>query len=850
VEWVSRIFHVRNRASQLSLESAQQKFASFLSILENNNRVLKIISDMEEKSQGEYLFDINYIRTCLREVRSGLREITDAIISMGGDRYSELKNRYEEINDEISVILPENRPVERDNFAIPLEFVGRDRSWSVGSKSAQIGEMKSKLRLPVPDGFAISAWAYKHFVLVNDLRSRISDCIASVDIKRYDDLVRVSEKIRSMVTSSEVPKDLADAIRAQFVSAAQRAQSDRFALRSSAVGEDSLFSFAGQYATFLNIRESDLIDRYRDILASRFSPQAIYYYLSHSFTESDLAMGVCCLSMIDAKASGVMYTRDPVHPQDDCRIVYAIYGLGKYLVDGTLTPDEYRVSRRDGGIVEEHRALKPRRLVVASGTGVVEESVPDAERSAPVLDRTQVSQLVSFADKIEDHYGAPMDIEWAIDQSGRVFVLQARPLRVVEAGGTDSEPDVASLDLLCRGGTTVCPGAASGRVFHLRSTTDLSHVADGSVLVAPLPFPGLVTVMRKVGALVTHVGSVASHMATLAREFRVPTLVNLETSCELPEGQEVTVDATGRAVYAGRQPELVASRSTGIKNGDEAGIYGLLRRVLNRVSPLNLAHPEDPGYTPENCRTYHDIVRFVHQRAMEEMFTLGNNIRDKDRIGFTLTSDIPLKVMIIHINRDTKELRRARAVTEDELASEPMEAFWSGIKEEGWPSRASAGRGRGASVSSGLSTNIESEFSESSFALLSDEYMLLSLRMGYHFSTVEAMCTDNPSNNYIRFQCKGGGAKLERRARRIKLYIELLTRMGYVYAGTSDFIDARITYQDREAIARHLHLLGRITVMTKQLDMALSNDAITEWYARDFLKKLGIQDGHTTPPAP
>jgi pyruvate,water dikinase len=334
-------------------------------------------------------------------------------------------------------------------------------------------------------------------------------------------------------------------------------------------------------------------------------------------------------------------------------------------------------------------------------------------------------------------------------------------------------------------------------------------------------------------------------MATLAREFRLPTLVGMEASCELPEGSHVTVDATGRAVFDGTQPELVGTRSAAAKSTDEADIYRLLKSVLSFISPLNLIHPDDSDYTPENCRTLHDIVRFTHQRAMEEMFSLGNSITDKDRVAFKLKSDIPLKVLIIYIDHDHSAHGGPREIGEDELASIPMRAFWAGIKDEGWPSRPPKGDVKGflSVVATGLATNTETDFSESSFALLSQEYMLLSLRMGYHFSTVEAMCSDTVSKNYIRFQCKGGGASLQRRSRRIGLFVELLSRMGFVYTGEGDFIDARMPYQTPAAVTHNLRLLGRITMMTKQLDMALSNDTITRWYVKDILKKLDMADG-------
>ncbi len=326
MKWFCNIFQHKGDDSKEALKDIQDKFVGFLTLLDKNNQVLKVIGDMEEKSQGEYLFDINYIRASLSEIRSAVGEIIERLIALGGKRYESLRQRYAAIDSEVSRILLENRPIEEDEFTIPFERLSRERAFSVGSKSAQLGEMKSKLGLPVPEGFAISAWAYKHFVDANDLQSRISELINSLDIKRYDQLLRVSEEIRAMIISSPVPEDLSEAIRKSHTELIERSPSDGFALRSSAIGEDTLFSFAGQYATFLNVRGDKLVGRYREVLASKFTPKAIYYFLSHSLSESELAMSVGCMAMVDAVASGVLSTLDPAQPEDACLTINSISG--------------------------------------------------------------------------------------------------------------------------------------------------------------------------------------------------------------------------------------------------------------------------------------------------------------------------------------------------------------------------------------------------------------------------------------------------------------------------------------------------------------------------------------------
>src|SRR5208337_4845204 len=305
-------------------------------------------------------------------------------------------------------------------------------------------------------------------------------------------------------------------------------------------------------------------------------------------------------------------------------------------------------------------------------------------------------------------------------------------------------------------------------------------------------------VMGKVKALVTEVGGVASHMATLAREYQVPTLVGVNRATDLPAGQMVTVDATGAAIYAGVHSELCSARGPEFELFNDIAIFDLLGRVLAKISPLELLHPSDPNFTIEHCKTLHDITRYAHQRAMEEMFLQAKNIDQKERIGARLKSKIPLDVNIINIDRDTRGPKEKRVITEDEVTSVPMKAFWGGVRKQGWAGEArSASLGGFMSVLSTHLTTDKGEFLECSFAILSTEYMFLSLHLGYHFTTVEALCTPEPNKNYIRIQHKGGGASLDRRTRRVRLIQDLLSKLGFEHSGKGDFLDSSVSYLDR-----------------------------------------------------
>jgi pyruvate,water dikinase len=651
MSWLQNLFGKESLRQKKDLESVRSKFAHFLALLDHNNRVLRIMADMEEKAQGEFLFDINYIQTCLEQVRAAVRALIEEMIALGGKEYLPLTTVYRTIDARIKSAMPGCRPVSPDGLTVPYDRLGRDRACSVGSKNAQLGELRGKLGLPVPDGFAISGWAYQRFLDHNELQVRISRRIDNLDIRSLETLVTVSSEIQDMILEAEVPSDVAEAIDKAADELIQRCGSSRFSLRSSAIGEDTMFSFAGQYATVLNLEKSDLIEQYLWIIASKFTPQAIYYYLSHSLLEHGLAMSVGCVEMIDARSSGVIYTRDPVRPHDDCVLINSIFGLGPYLVDGTLTPDIFCVSRNGREIGSRLIADKNVRLVLDKAGGTRSEDVPPDLRTTPSLSDDELRRLAELALQIERHYFSPQDIEWAINQRGQIYVLQSRPLHVIEPTPAQG-PDVSAYRALLRGGSTVCPGAGTGPVHHVAQKADLPGVPDKAVIVTPHTFPGLITVMERASAIITATGGGANHMATVAREYRVPTLGGLPEAIQLAQGAIVTVDATQAVIYAGAIPELVSARRPEYELFADMAIFSFLEEVLRHVSPLNLIHPGDENFKPEACQTFHDITRLCHQRAMDEMFFRGVTVGSRNRISVELRSKIPLKVDVIYVDQE------------------------------------------------------------------------------------------------------------------------------------------------------------------------------------------------------
>ncbi len=822
------------------LEKIRERFENLMFVLESNNATLKIISDLVEKQRSREPFDPEFVEGAIHEIRSNVAAMIDNMVELGGESYAKLYDTLDEIMARVEVVLSDRMDIEKDDFIISFDDLSLDSINRAGGKNSRLGEIKTRAGMHVPAGFAISAWAYKRFVAENKLYEPISRLIEGVDINNYQQLEDISRRINDMIRRASVPEDVGNAIMKAFDKLTAEHPGSLVALRSSAIGEDMAFSFAGQYKTFLGVRRYEILERYRDVIASKYAPKAIFYYISNQLEERELAMSVSCMVMIDARSAGVVYTRDPVNPESHWMIVNSIYGLGKNLVSGEVTPDVFYISRHTPEIHKSIISDKTKMLRVDPYGDLYQDIVPYEDRRRPSISETHVRELALYARRMEEHFRLPLDIEWAIDRSGIIYILQARPLRILKntEGYQSAHIDLSRHKVLTTGGTTICPGAASGRVHVIRNRDDLGQVEPGGVLAASTPFPSLITALEQAAALVTRTGSIASHLATIAREYGVPSIFGVADFDKFEEGMEVTVDANNCYVFEGIEEELERDLRHDKRPYRYEPRFGKLQKIIEYLSPLNLIQTTDENFTIRHCGTIHDITRFTHQKSLEELYNVYEKMLDEGRVGIRLEGKIPLKLDLIYIDIPPGELKEKK-INDHNLISEPMQAFWNGVLTEGWPHPLPTGmKGITSAVAHRSARYMPEEALRRSFAVLHREFMLLSLKMGYHFSTIEAICTPDADKNYIKMQFKDGGASLGRRTRRIKLITSVLSHYGFENHSRGDFLDTTVSHESARQIKEKLSILGRLAMLTKQLDMALSNDQITEWYTRDILRKL------------
>jgi pyruvate,water dikinase len=843
MNFLKKIFYKNNKTSEKLRENNKEllkrRYQSFHELLTNNNTVLELMADMEEKLSGEFLFDRHYITHKTTEIAAGVKTIIDRLNDISDNKYAVLHEIFPDIISKIEKFLTRGSEIPVSSYTISFDEITREMVDRLGGKNANLGEVRNRLRLPAPDGFAISAFAFKKFMEHNHLLERINKTLSELQVDNLEVLNSKSRELQEQIIKVEIPQDVEKEIQDAYAKLCDRyGKKVMVSVRSSALQEDGTFSFAGQYATFLNVPPDLILQKYKEVIASLFTPRAIFYYKTKGLHEYEVVMSVGVLAMVDARAAGVIYTSDPNNPEEDTLIISAARGLGKSVVDGVVTPETYTVSKNNLEIIKKSMPEQKSMFVCKPEGELQEVSLSEEMQENPSLGREQIKTLAEYAIAIENHYKAPQDIEWAIDKDSTPYILQTRPLLILKEKTRSVPTRVEGYNILIDRGVIACKGIGFGKAYIIRTEDDLKDFPEGAVLVAKHTSTKYVTVMNKARAIITDVGGATGHMASLTREFQVPTILDTETAMNIiKDGQELTVDAINCNIYDGHVKELEEFAEKREEPFKSTPLFKTLEVVLKWIVPLNLIDPADENFKPESCRTLHDLTRFCHELVMREMFKMTEITSDRVSDAPRLFAPIPMELYLIDLDGGIKD--NPKKLSPEFIQSTPFNAFYTGLASMKWPEPPPLDAKGFMSMVAHTASIPEGELysiGDRSFSFITGDYMNFSIRLGYHLSTVEAFAGESVNDNYIRFFFKGGGAGRDRRFRRVRLVTEILKNLDFSVKVIEDVIDANLTKYKKPAIEKRLGVLGKLTAYTKQLDMVMYNDAITDMYIDDFVK--------------
>ena len=823
----------------------REKYEAFKSLLTHDKAAHEVMAELEDIYYNQDRVDFQLITQKYNRLSENVLGIIDDLSRMCPSRYLDLHSYYKKFDFYIRFMLA---PPDYDfspPYTLFLDEIPDDARKMVGGKALNLSTVAGKLGLPVPAGFVITTHAYYYFIEFNNLNTRIEAALASLDINSASSLDQVSRKIVGWIMAATIPPDVEAAIVAAHQACPWNRTDDlRVAVRSSAVAEDGRSSFAGQYHTELNVPAAGILRAYQKVIASKYSPRALYYRVNYGLSDVETPMAVLALEMIDAIASGVMYTKQPDDPEADTVDIHAIWGLGELLVGGEAAPDIIRVSRADPPMIRDQQiSEKLYRMEFSPSDGTVVVPVPEAEKRALSLDAKGALTLAKWGMQLESHYREPQDVEWCRDPFDRLFILQSRPLKIEAPVQAPQECyfDDIEKTLLLSSGEKAASGIGAGPVVIIHHDSDLDDLPVGSVLVAKNALPHYVRILDRVHAVVTDTGSVAGHFASVAREFGVPMLVNTGVATtRLQPGQPVTVYADEKTVYEGIVHPMVESPCARRDLLIDSPFMRKMEYIMSFISPLIMTDPEDKNFRPDGCRSMHDIIRFSHEKAVAEMFSMGDRRITRKQGTRKLVTTIPMQVYLLDVGDGlTEKLTDTKTVHIEEIKSIPLKAVWKGLTHPDiqWSAFGHFDWAEYDKIvmSGGIISADSALFS--SYAVLSHHYLNLALKFGYHFVILDAICGDRSDENYALFRFTGGGADYEGRSLRADFLRKVLDRIGYhVEDRKGDLINARLNGDDRPAMEKKLDLTGRLLGATRLMDMYLKDASQIDGFVSDFME--------------
>ena len=503
----------------------------------------------------------------------------------------------------------------KENLVIWFENLRKTDIPSVGGKNANLGEM-TNAGIPVPPGFAITAYSYKKFIEETNIAEKIYEIIRETvkdtsDPKQYE---VASIKIRQLIESTSMPKDIENAIRSAYKELCNKlGLKDVFvAVRSSATAEDLPdASFAGQQETYLNVKgEDEVLEKTVKCWSSLFTPRAIFYRTEKGFAHEKVLISVGVQKMVNSKAAGVIFTINPVTGDPNQMVIEGNYGLGEAVVSGAVTPDDFIVDKNTLKIIEKRIAKKTVQYVRDPETGkTIHLEVPAEKQELPCLSDEEAIKLADLAKHIEQHYGKAQDIEWAIDSDlsfpANVFIVQSRPetvwstkLTLTPKMEVERMKPSEMLKVIVKGIAAGKRGFGTGVAKIVMNPQEAAKVMQkGDILVTDMTNPDYVPFMKLAGAIVTDKGGVTCHAAIVSRELGIPCVVGTESATKfMVSGKEYTVDSKSGVVYEGIMPTLTEqlSSSTGVSTPQNVTSGNVIQPVPVTATKIymNLGVPE------------------------------------------------------------------------------------------------------------------------------------------------------------------------------------------------------------------------------------------------------------------
>ncbi|KHK02453.1 PEP-utilizing enzyme [Desulfovibrio sp. TomC] len=770
--------------------SARFLFRTFKRILACNTAALEGMARMDRALGGEYVFDTAYLESAVRDVCRLTHLSAYHLNGMAGEGYVALYDAALAVKDALEDILAGGMGPLAGRWLLPFAEIGWEMEPLVGLAGVGLAVLGRRMGLPAPDGLAVT----------------VTGMAEAATGERAAVLAEVEAGVGELVSRLGGPRPL-----------------ELTLVAAGAEGAGTVLATA--YAA-----------------GPREAGQAVAGFAETHGHAGPVA--VCVRPHLTGSVAGTLQTlaHDPNLPPAMLAVAQGRPQAG--------TPaglmDRSWLSRN-----APHAPLRTR-LAVKPLDGPLPGGSPAGPgrghslRGSSWLTPPQTALLAELGLAAERALGGPCLLSWVLAEDGGFWLTGLEPVATAypdwpeDAGETYPAPGEA--DRLLVGGQMACGGVGAGPVVLLNDDTPPASVPLGSVGVARTASPALSRLVPRLGALLAEVGTPASHLATVVRENRVPAVFGLKEAASLPVGTMVTVDAEETAVYRGVvEPLLRQAAMQGARLGSEPE-YLILRRLLRHIRPLNLVDPKTANFVPEQCRTCHDIIHFAHEKAVDRLLALDATGQGGLGAPRRLREESPFELGIVDVGGGLAGT--GGPVGLDDVLSRPLRAFLEGLLLRSvW--RQGPARLRLGDIMAGLGRTSQALAAApgmvgSNLALAAADYANITLRLGYHFSVIDAVVSDRPEHTFIYFRFAGGFADSDRRARRAGLILTVLSRLGFRASRQGDLVVGKRKLMEAGEALAVLRLLGALSAYTRQLDVELASEDAVARLAREFLDICGL----------
>ncbi len=836
----------------------RSKYEAFQRLLRYDAQCLNLIADLEEIRYGHEHADWERVDWLVRRLRKACGTLVDVLVQMHPVRHMGLPEYYKKVDFYLQLKAAPPEPVFSPPYVLRMCPFGTENGEGpagkasddilnetlVGGKAANLAQAMRITGVTTPPGAVITSNAFNYFLENNALRRAINRRLRRITLAEPEQLSLLAGEIRALIVQGVIPAEVGEEIRRTARELA--GPHGLLALRSSAVGEDGEASFAGQYESMLFVAPDKAEEAYRKVIAGKYAPKALTYRLLHGLPDFETPMAVLMMPMVDAVSAGVAYSldRDREGPAKGRGYagVHVVEGPGAALVSGEVDPQVFRLARPASP--DEPPELRKEACSLEAVT-------------RPLLRPEQAAQVAALALRLEQAFGSTREIEWALDRENKLFLLQNRlcpePADFTKHAFTAPEEAVP----LCHG-QCISAGWASGPVVHADAILDMADIPQGAVLAVRTLTPSLARVVEKAAAVVAAAGGRASHFASIAREFGLPVIGGIrDVFAVLPHGTEVTIDAPDPAsreqatVWQGKWPlpendpaESHLPNAAGRRK--RSSLAKRMDAFMDLVSRLNLTDPDAPEFTPRHCRSMHDFVRYCHELSVREMFSLvgkgGRGLSGARR----LKSKLPISLYLLDLGGGLfpPKGKDVDSATPDDIRSAPMWSLWWGLscQDANWSENLPHFDWEEFDRISGGIFDPKSKLL-ASYAVLSESYLHLMIRFGYHFSQVDSVCGPHDGQNYINFRFKGGGGLPDQRLLRLRFIRAVLESFDFQVKARGDLLDAAYNRTPERDTQKRLVIVGRLLAVTRLMDMGLSENSDIERMARDFVRRAEEENG-------